>query len=279
MAAGVLAALAVLAGTTAVRAGDTFRLNLTKDNAADVQTLGFDGAADTVAVRGYHGGYGGYHGGYGGYHGYHGGYGGYHGYHGGYGGYRGYAGYRGFYAHNYYPYYRNRYFNSFYPSVAFGLGYYRPYYYSSDYYYPSYYYSAPSYYYSAPPVYYYSAPSCPIGVSVTTQPYSETLSLPSDSSGPRPTMPAIPQGEALQGDGSYPYDGGPRAPVPIPRAEPAPIRVPSPATVPLEGRVVSMPAQPSKFAYPAYGEESVRTSFAQDRTIPVKNEVAAKSKK
>jgi hypothetical protein len=40
--------------------------------------------------------------------------------------------------------------------------------------------------------------------------------------------------------------------------------------VPLEGRLVSIPAtqQPSRFAYPAYGEQSGPTSFATDRTVP-----------
>jgi hypothetical protein len=71
---------------------------------------------------------------------------------------------------------------------------------------------------------------------------------------------------------TYPYDGGPKVPVPTPKGpEPAPISAPKApkATVPLEGRTVALPKQPTKWAYPAYGEQPRQTSFASDRTTVV----------
>jgi hypothetical protein len=87
--------------------------------------------------------------------------------------------------------------------------------------------------------------------------------------GLRAVVPApLPDGAA-----TYPYNGGPSAPVPMP-GEPAPASAPKRATVPLQGRFVSLPAQPTqpatRFAYPAYGEEPRSTSFATDRVVTVK---------
>jgi hypothetical protein len=91
---------------------------------------------------------------------------------------------------------------------------------------------------------------------------------------PSPYMPPAdvvvpPQPPA---NGTYPYDGGPAAPVPMPQMLPSPTRVPpKPAPVPADGRVVSLPQKPGgKWAYPAYGEQAKRTSFAEDRTLLTK---------
>jgi hypothetical protein len=86
-----------------------------------------------------------------------------------------------------------------------------------------------------------------------------------------PPMP--PTDETNVGPYAYPYDGGPQYPVPMPggygvNPPAAPTRTP-PATVPLEGRVVSLPAQTGgqtqRYSYQAYGEGS---SFAIDRVAP-----------
>jgi hypothetical protein len=73
---------------------------------------------------------------------------------------------------------------------------------------------------------------------------------------------------------TYPYDGGPADPVPMPKAPQTEEKKPSaPPMVPLEGRTVSLPAKPAakpKYTYPAYGEEPGRTGFAQDRVTVVK---------
>jgi hypothetical protein len=70
-------------------------------------------------------------------------------------------------------------------------------------------------------------------------------------------------------DTTYPYDGGPSVPAPMPRVVPAPSSVPPP--VPADGRVVALPKKsPGKWAYPAYGEQPRRTSFAEDRTYLTK---------
>jgi hypothetical protein len=78
---------------------------------------------------------------------------------------------------------------------------------------------------------------------------------------PVPVMPPA--------DTTYPYDGGPTVPAPMPRMVPAPTTVPgTPAPAPANGRVVSLPQKPAgKWAYPAYGEQAKRTSFAEDRTL------------
>jgi hypothetical protein len=189
--------------------------------------------ADTLSVhgRGGYGGHGGYsHGGYGS----HGGY-----YHGGYGGYHGYS--RGFYGYgrSYYGGYgfRRPYYGfGFYPGYAFGA-YYQP------------------YYYAAPSVYYYSAPYCSdgpalypsvgistpaVGLSITTAPVrrSRVVELVA--------APAPVQSD----DQTFPYDGGPRNPAPMPKAEPPP------DAPPVEDHSVSLPAKVAgKLVYPAYGEQ------------------------
>jgi hypothetical protein len=88
-----------------------------------------------------------------------------------------------------------------------------------------------------------------------------------------PPVPARVPGR----DFTYPYDGGPRNPVPQPsNVDPAPSATPKP-TLPLEGKPVSLPisAKSTQFAYPAYGEDRMTkpakpSSFAEDRETPKK---------
>jgi hypothetical protein len=83
---------------------------------------------------------------------------------------------------------------------------------------------------------------------------------------PSPYMPPADAPAMPPADTTYPYDGGPALPVPMPKVQPNPTQVPPP--VPADGRVVSLPKKSSgKWAYPAYGEQAKRTSFAEDRTL------------
>jgi hypothetical protein len=127
---------------------------------------------------------------------------------------------------------------------------------SQAYSYPGYSYSP---YYSAPTIYSYPAGGSIGGATGDYVP---------------PIMPPA-------GDGTFPYDGGPSLPVPLPQAgQPVPqVQPPVPSgdgpgqAAPAQGRIVSVPAAPkTKFAYPAYGEKSPVTSFAQDRVVPVKRQ-------
>jgi hypothetical protein len=248
-----LAVLGLSLATAAARAGDTVRLGL--NTAAPTMTLAGDTNADTLSAW-YRGGYGsGYRGFYGsGYRGFYGG--GYRSFYGGYG-YRSFYGgygYRGFYP----SYYRSSfYYGGYYPRVYAYSSYYQPYSYYSSYYQPYSYYSPPIYY-SAPA--YYAPSYCPIGYA--------GQSVPGQSSGYSAT---VPQGPMPPADGTYPYDGGPQSPVPMPKVEPAPSSsTPAKPTAPAEGRAVSLPAKSSKYVYLGYGEQPERTPAPVDRTILVK---------
>jgi len=170
--------------------------------------------------------------------------------------YRGYAYYR--YPVRYSPPY----------GLSFGFGY-AP---------PAYYYApAPVYY--APPVTYYTTPSYYAPMSLGVQTYS----LPSGNvtysvtrpgaSGAERVLPPVPR------DGTFPYDGGPANPVPMPRADPGPTSAPRQFHIaPLDGLRVSLPeetrntATTGKFSYPAYGEEPRRGTSPEDRTIVIKGD-------
>ena len=198
---------------------------------------------DTELVRG--GGHGGSHGGY------HGGHYG-HGYHGGYYG-RGYYG--GYYSRGYYGGYYAR---SYYP-------YYRPYYYGA-YYYPSVYYTP---YYSS--YYYYPVASVAPVATVQTNGYYQA---------PAPSY--VPPMPPADGNGTFPYDGGPRAPIPMPNPgqDLNPAKDPR-GIIPFDGKLISLPTEttgdvpavilptltrgtpisntpaPARVAYPAYGDEPI----------------------
>jgi hypothetical protein len=58
---------------------------------------------------------------------------------------------------------------------------------------------------------------------------------------------------------SYPYDGGPKNPVPNPAAEDGIDLDPRVLTIPDNGRTVSVQSNPKgKWLYPAYGEKAKR---------------------
>ncbi len=176
------------------------------------------------------------------------------------------VGYRGHYrggayyrpAYRGYAYYRAPY--RYYPRYSLSLGYgYAP---------PAYYYAPPVYYYSTPPYAY------PMSLGVTT------YSLPEGNVTYSVTRPAAPRAEPLPPpvprDGTFPYDGGPANPVPMPRAEPGPTSAPRYFHIaPLDDLRVSLPDDPKtikepargKFSYPAYGEQPRRAGSGPDRTI------------
>jgi len=261
--AGLLAAAGLLAGSASSQAGDVFRLAIPAGDDTPTMKLGeVDASADTLDVwrggfhGGFRGGFGGFRGGFGGFRG---GFGGYRGFYGG--GYRGFwgGGYRGFY----------------------GGGYgYRPWY-GSWYGYQPYYYGG--YGYAGYPLYYgsYYGGCYPIaGISPDTATTTFSLQLGSTAlraqlqPGPSAAVQAAPSGSApypapsnsappAPNAGTYEYDGGPRAPIPLPKGEPAtprtdPVPMNTQPAVPLEGRSVSIPAvvrTTPKYTYPAYGEQ------------------------
>jgi len=264
-----LALAAGLALTSAARAGDDVIRLASPNSSGDARTLGAtadDLAADNLEAN-YRGGYGyrgGYHGGYrGGYYGgYRGGY--YGGYRGGYyGGYRGayYGGYRGYYGgYGYRPYY-----SSFYSRPYYGGGYgYVPYYSSYSYgysYYPSY------------PIYYggyycsdvgdagvYSGSSQPS--AVVRQPATYSVE-PQPQPQPNPTpLPQMPRAD----DNTFPYDGGPKTPVPMPQTFEDARPTLAPRSRPqAEETVVSLKPRlaeekkSGKWNFPAYGEQATRS--------------------
>ena len=255
-----LPAIGLLAWTAPAHADDAFRLNMSGTTAAPTLSLkGDDTDAKTLAVHGWGGyrgyGWGGYRGyGWGGYRG--SGWGGYRGYGwGGYGGY-GWGGYRGYGWGGFYrPYYGyGGFYRPYYAGLGLGYGY--PYSYGYSYYSAPLVYSYPSYsFYSAP---YY----CPIGSTLSTLP-AVTLSI--RPSRPAPEMVGPSGGSAPEGGETFPYDGGPRGPVPMPKAEDNPTGVPAIRPIPAargNARVVSLPGpEPTtgKWAYPAYGEVPRRT--------------------
>jgi hypothetical protein len=63
----------------------------------------------------------------------------------------------------------------------------------------------------------------------------------------------IPAPRVNPKNNTFPYDGGPANPVPMPQAEPAPNRA-APATIIPGGRVVSLQTKAPKYSYLAYGE-------------------------
>jgi hypothetical protein len=83
-----------------------------------------------------------------------------------------------------------------------------------------------------------------------------------------PMEPADGYPQAPNGDGTYPYDGGPSNPVPTPQPMPKanPMAVPT-RTVPMDGIPVALPKTGSKWSYPAYGEKPRRTSTRTEQDL------------
>ncbi len=307
-AAGILAAAGVLAWTAPSRAGDTIRLNGVANT--PTQNLVDDGrGADTIATH-YHGGFGrgfGYGGfgrgfGYGGYGGFgrgfgygYGGFGrglgfGYGGFgrglgfgYGGFGrglglgyGYGGFGrglgfGYGGFgrgFGYGYGGYglgigyglglgyglgYGGFGYGGFSPGIGIGYGY--------GGYYPGFGYGG-----------LYGCSGLSGSVYTLSMPVTNGISTPVAGS-PQPGYTDVLPSQAVPDNGTYPYDGGPRNPVPAPQAAPTPPTGTQQRTVPLEGRSVSLPKPAAKWVYPAYGETTRRSSPAQERTFLAKSEL------
>jgi hypothetical protein len=222
-----LAALAAVAWTDSAKAGgDTMRLGGVD---APTMTLGGNADADTVAVWRRWGGYGGYYRpSY-----YYGGYGGYGGY-----GYNYYRPYSYSYGYSYYRPYSYGYGYSYYPRYSYGYSYY-PRYYGYGSYYPRY-----SYGYS----YYY-----PIGSGDACGP--QVVRVPGNPGTTLTPQEGAPAAPPAVKDGTFPYDGGPDRPVPMPKVEDETegTRIPPKTTPRVEGIPVSIPAK-AKYVYPAYGE-------------------------
>jgi hypothetical protein len=266
----VAAGLIVLAGSSAAPANDVLRLG----GPSAYEAIG---GTDTELVRGYYrGGWGGYRGGWGGYRGgwggYRGGWGGW-----GWGGYRGgWGGYRPYYAGFSRPWYggfARPFYGSFYN--------YSPYYYYGGYggYYAPYY----GYSYLSPcsttieidtPVYstaltapaYSGALTTPVfSGSLNTPVFSGSLTISSSLILPMPKL-AVPQRSAPQpAPQTFPYDGGPSAPVPLPGGN-GPTSSPSPPT---RGTLfVSLPGEISGEAGSSYDASLYRLSYTPASTMP-----------
>jgi len=292
--AGLMSVAALCAGAQVASASDVIPLKGTPSYKAQTLTLGNDGNSTTELAR--HGGFGGYRGGYhGGFGGYRGGY--YGGYRGGYyGGYRGgyYGGYRGGYYGGYGGYYRPYYYSNYYRPYYGGYGYggygyggygyggigyggYSPYYYGSSYYSYPYYNSwcggspgvgvVSQYAYTQP----YLSSVTPYGSApiINNYAYNGNGYNGNGYNGNVPVMPPV-----QSGDGTYPYNGGPANPVPMPEQQqqqqqlnPAKTAPAAPTTLRLVSTPVQQP-QPSSFSYPAYGEDTRASGFAINRTVP-----------
>jgi hypothetical protein len=194
-----------------------------------------EGGTNNALIRGGHGGGGHGGGGHGGYGGYRGGY---------YGGYRGgyYGGYRGGYYGGYGGYYGGY--------RGWGGGYYSPYYYGSYYpYYNTYYYSP--YYYT--PSYYY--PIAGVNAPVAT--------LQQSTYAPAPTQNYAPgYSPEPSGNGTFPYDGGPRNVMPMPPADgPAPMNGQPRGTIPLDGKLAGMPRETTGGVSPVVTPDIQRLNY------------------
>jgi len=268
-----LALFAGLALTPATRAGDTFRLDMSGPATTSALDLRDSNSGDLfdVAYRG------GFHGGF---------------YRPGPVGYRPYYG--GGFARPYYggyarPYYRPLYYGGFYRPY-YGAYYARSYYggYATPYY--GGYYSAPSYYYYSAPAYYnpcaLPSPTPAVTLRVAPTPTYQGTVVPGGTIVPESSVPGgtiVPESSVPQANpGTFPYDGGPKAPVPMPRIEEAPRPPQDDGAVirPADERLVSLPTPDlsaanvngtgtGKWAYPAYGEKPKRTSFAEERPIKI----------
>jgi len=240
--------------------------------------IDMQGGTDTELVRGYHGGgyrggyHGGYHGGYRGYGGYYGS--GYRGYYGGYGYGRGYYGGYGYGRGYYGGYGRGYYGGGYYP---YSSVYYQPYYYSP--------YSYSSYYYPC-------VGETAATVTLAQANYGVPQYAAPQNYGTQQNYGPVPYSEPLPAPGSnstFPYNGGPSAPISLPAPNPIQPgqKIGDPSNnrgiIPLDGKLVSLPNETTggftpvtapartivtpqtrtpatttttpRVVYPAYGEE------------------------
>jgi len=265
--AAVAGLVALLLGGQQARAqDDTVRLGGSIES--KTTTLAFDGQSETTlmrGVRGFVGGRGGVGYSHVGHYGHVGNYG-HVGHYGNVGLYRtNYSsyGYRPYYSsYGYRPYYSTysygQYYNSYYGNSYYGNGY--GYGYGYPAYYPSYSYCAP--YYGASYGYYPIAGDVQVGVQPAYRP--AVTVIPTQPQPYNPTQIPMPPADG----GTYPYDGGPVNPIPLPK-NPGGVYQPGTPVVG-DGRIVGLPANQkatsgSGFAYPAYGDNSAPTTFATSR--------------
>jgi hypothetical protein len=83
------------------------------------------------------------------------------------------------------------------------------------------------------------------------------------ATGPEETLPAPRPAPKNQ---TYPYDGGPANPVPIPQAEPAPGRKAGVAPAP-EARLVGIETKAAKYSYQAYGQKPAARKIGADGQV------------
>jgi hypothetical protein len=211
---------------------------------------------------------------------------------------RGFVGFRGgFFGGGYWPYYGGYGYGGYggyYPYGGYGFNY-------GAYNYPIYSYSNPYSYYVPPyyldPSYYYGQPY-PGNGAPGVMPYAP-ISNPGfvavNGNGGRYVDYYAAQGAPVGGvpaaapvNGTFPYDGGPANPIPLPAGTPAPTPAPAPAPGAAPAKLpagkaapgtllISYPPQPAtaaparpstSFAYPAYGEDTRATAFGTQRTAP-----------
>lgn len=143
-------------------------------------------------------------------------------------------------------------YSSFYPRYSYSYSYGYSYFPRYSYGYSSYYYYPRTYSYS----YYYPRPYFYYGISLDGSCGSTptvTLGNPVLPTTPEVRPQPAPAAPPVQKDGTFPYDGGPERPVPMPKVEDPATRIPRQTTPMIEGIPVSMPAK-VKYVYPAYGE-------------------------
>ena len=149
--------------------------------------------------------------------------------------------YRG--GHSYHNHYGS-YYRPYYAS------YYRPYYgvsFYSSYSYPTYYY--PTYYSDCGVYLGISGGVAGSGVPTVTL---GTTNFARPPAGAQPMAQPIP----LSGDGTFPYDGGPAIPVPLPKADPQVIPPASPSATATDLPISSKPkGTTTPYKYKAYGEK------------------------
>jgi hypothetical protein len=258
--AGLAVVLGLCAPTSALWAGDTFRLDMPGRTPAaaprpddtrtlDVRSTDTDSDLFDVAYRGYSG----YRGGA------------YRGYRGVYvGGHRGFGYYPRFYGHGFYrPFFYPRFYT---------YRYYAPFVYPRLYTWSSYYYY-PAPLYVNPCVLPATVPAMPPAMTLQINPASSPesrLVVPPGTTVPPGTGTPLPRPlppETLPkpkpSDGTFPYDGGPRDPVPTPPIEEGPSQaVPSFVIRPADRLVSLSESRPAsgtgKWTFPAYGEEARR---------------------
>lgn len=127
-------------------------------------------------------------------------------------------------------------------------------------------YAAPAYpvpgFYSVPDGACY--PGGPILGSVTTI----TPSVEADVAAPPAQADVLPKPRRVPSDQTYPYDGGPADPVPMPKADDKPTVEPSGKSLP-----------PVKYVYRAFGEDTGDTSLAGLKASPPATEYVRKTRR